>query len=97
LKGPEKESSMNRQYLKYGFIPFLFGFLLLGAMSHQPGHRDHGARTAAPATPPAQAPRLTRAALAQQPDAATIAPLPVYVPEPDDSGCSGIRVCHWST
>jgi hypothetical protein len=87
---------MNRQILKYGFIPFLFGFLLLGAMNHPAGHREHGARTAAPAAQPAQAPRLQRA-LTQESDAATIAPLPVYVPEPDDTGCSGIRVCHWST
>ena len=84
---------MNRQILSYGLIPFLFGFLLLGAMRHPAQHHE---RAAAPATQAAPAPRLTRA-LAVEADAATIAPLPVYVPEPDDSGCIGIRVCHWST
>lgn len=84
---------MNRQILKYGVTPFLFGFLLLGAMRHPAGHHD---RAAAPVAQPAPAPHLSRA-LAQRADAVTIAPLPVYVPEPDDSGCLGIRVCSWST
>lgn len=82
---------MNRQILKYGLTPFLFGFLLLGAMHHPAQHRE---RAGAPAAQPA--PHLSRA-LVQEADSATIAPLPVYVPEPDDAGCIGIRVCHWST
>jgi hypothetical protein len=87
---------MNRQILRHGLAPFLFGFLLLGAMRHPAQHRDHGAPAVAPPAQQAPAPRLNRA-LARQVDAATIAPLPVYVPEPDDTGCIGIRVCKWST
>jgi len=83
---------MNRQILKYGLIPFLFGFLLLGAMRQPAGRHD---RTA-PVAQPAPAPHLSRA-LARQVDAATIVPLPVFVPQPDDAGCIGIRVCSWST
>jgi hypothetical protein len=82
---------MNRQILKYGLIPFLFGFLLLGAMDPPAAHHDAGA-----AARPAHVPRPTRA-LAQDADAATLAPLPVYVTEPDDAACTGIRVCNWST
>lgn len=87
---------MQAQIVKYGFIPFLFGFLLLGAMNQGRAHHDHGARTAAPALPQVQEPRRL-STLAEESDAATIMPLPVYVQETDDSGCSGIRVCHWST
>jgi hypothetical protein len=87
---------MNRKIVAYGLAPFLFGFLLLGAMGQARGRHDQGPHAAAPARPPAQAPLLHRA-LEQHSEAATLAPLPVFVPEPDDADCSGARVCHWST
>jgi hypothetical protein len=84
---------MNLQLFRYGLVPFLFGFLLLGAMSHAPRQRQRAPQLAAPA-PAVPAPHLQRA-LAGSPGAA-IAPLPAYVPEPDDAGCAGIRVCAWA-
>jgi hypothetical protein len=95
MESEPKDRDMNRKILSYGLIPFLFGFLLLGAVKHPSAHRDRGAHAAAPARP-APAPQL-RGALERQDDAATIAPLPVYVTAPDDTACTGIRVCNWST
>lgn len=83
---------MKPQVVRYGVVPFLFGFLLLGGMS-QPRH--HGSGAAAPPQTVAPAPHLQRA-LGDGPGAASSEPLPVYVPEPDDAGCSGVRVCVWS-
>lgn len=67
--------------MKYGVLPLLFGFLLLGAgQAANPGRVTRQA--APPAAPPHPAPRLLRTA--DEMHLEPILPLPVYVVQPDD-------------
>lgn len=90
--------------MRISVLPLMFGFILLGALSHEAVARINGTGSAssAPATVPAPAqpanlPKQLRTAVggddADQPRDAGMAPLPAYVAEPGDDGCA---TCAWS-
>lgn len=84
--------------MKTNIVPMLFGFLLLGGVSHATAAHHHakGAQTTVPGQPPARLPQQLRV-LADGAAGENIVPLPVYVPDHDPAYPSRERRFAWSS
>lgn len=86
----------QHRVIRNGLMPFLFGFLLLGAVSHPPARHDRQHAAGAPAQRPAFSPRQLRVFADGEAAMQVMAPLPDYVPELDPDAAAAARARSWS-